>query len=390
MDIYPQSIGNMIKEDLIKHMCDTMEQTMGDTMLAEFCIKTFDKISLENPQAVMKSQAITMSLNMIDFFDVATQAKILTLLLNCCNRAGSEEEFNQYFMNMIPQLCPMLSVHSDGDQARAEKVSTIFYRMAESFTFFYSPSKHFEQLAALWNKFAETGAINCIMDCLKTYAHDLEANELMQKASADEGHMDFEMITTQNIGSQKKTYTDATLSNFFKLLTIGSKFSLLLIDTIINSGAIESLEKLLPHDDHQPGYINDLASLLNQILPQTEDVEHNRQTAFIFGPGQNYPPSTDPNSQYQLIKKATQALEVQKKDIYNGLTHEFHIFCASKILPKLFGMYRRNMSIQFRTRCLNIIDKILGVLPNEVLQDHIEALPLSQFVLQIFSNGRAT
>ena len=102
MDIYPQSIANMIREDVIRHMCDTMEQTMGDQMLAEFCIKTFDKISLENPHAVLTSKAIVMCLNMIDFFPVDTQSKILSLLLNCCRSAQSEDEFDQHLMNMVP------------------------------------------------------------------------------------------------------------------------------------------------------------------------------------------------------------------------------------------------------------------------------------------------
>ena len=102
MDIYPQSIANMIREDLIKHMCDTMEQTMGDQMIAENCIKTFDKISLENPHAILTSKAIVMCLNMIDFFDTPTQTKILNLLLNCCRSSQSEDEFNTHFMNMIP------------------------------------------------------------------------------------------------------------------------------------------------------------------------------------------------------------------------------------------------------------------------------------------------
>ena len=77
----------MVKEDLIKHMCDTMEQTMGDQMIAEYCIKTFTIISIENPHAILTSKGIVMCLNMIDFFDSGTQKKILTLLLNCCRSA---------------------------------------------------------------------------------------------------------------------------------------------------------------------------------------------------------------------------------------------------------------------------------------------------------------
>jgi hypothetical protein len=264
--------------------------------------------------------------------------------------------------------------------------------MTESFTYFYSPSKNFDKIGKLWERFAETGVINCIVECVKEYAECVEAAQL-QAPAGNEEQMDVDMINTQNVNPvlalQKKSYTAATLSNFFKILTYGSKYSLLIIGTIVNGGGIESFEKLLPRDDQQPGYTLDLASLLNQVLPQSEEVEHNRQQAFVFGPGQHYPPSQDPASQYQLIKKATQALEVQKKEIFNGLMTEFHIFCASKILPKLFLLYRTNISLQFRVKCLSIIDKILFVLPNEIVHDQIEALPLSQFVLQIFSNGRA-
>ena len=266
MDIYPQSIANMLREDLIRHMCDTMEQTMGDQMLAEFCIRTFDKISLENPHAVLTSKAIALCLGMIDFFDASAQAKILTLLFNCCRSAQSEEEFNQHFMNMVPQLCPMLQVHTEADQARAEKVSAIFSRMTESFAYFYSPAQNFEKIGKLWEKFAETGAVNCIVECLREHAQCIEATQQPIPAGNAEA-MDFEMINTQGVNPllalQKKSYTDGTLSNFFKLLALGSRYSLLVTGTIVNGEGIESFEKLLPREDQQAGYTLELTVLLN-------------------------------------------------------------------------------------------------------------------------------
>ena len=77
------------------------------------------------------------------------------------------------------------------------------------------------------------------------------------------------MIDTQHVASQasgghRKTFNDATLSNFFKLLTMGSRYSPVVIGTIVGGGALESAEILLPEaDQEQAGYISEMVSLLN-------------------------------------------------------------------------------------------------------------------------------
>ena len=50
--------------------------------------------------------------------------------------------------------------------------------MTESFTYFYSPAKNFDKIALLWEKFTETGVINCIVDCVKEYANSHEATRV--------------------------------------------------------------------------------------------------------------------------------------------------------------------------------------------------------------------
>ena len=75
--------------------------------------------------------------------------------------------------------------------------------MVESFTYFYSPTKDWDKLVTLWDKFGETGAINTIIDCIKTYAHDVEVEKAqkeknsMEKIQSEDNSMDFEMINTQ-------------------------------------------------------------------------------------------------------------------------------------------------------------------------------------------------
>lgn len=49
-----------------------------------------------------------MAFNMIDFFDVATQKKILALLMNVSDCSEEEEDFTENLLPVIPNVCQML------------------------------------------------------------------------------------------------------------------------------------------------------------------------------------------------------------------------------------------------------------------------------------------
>ena len=126
-------------------------------------------MSVENPQSILRSKAISLSLGCIDFLETRVQERVLNFLTNCCGAAQSEDEFDQYLLDLVPQLCPMLEIHSENDVIRAQKISTIFQRMVRSFTMFYYSYRDFDKIAALYQKFADRGAINCIAEGLKRY-----------------------------------------------------------------------------------------------------------------------------------------------------------------------------------------------------------------------------
>ena len=82
MDIFPSICNTMVSHGVVKALCDVMERSLGFIDLTEGCIKAFDKISLENPYAVLTSNALALCLNMMDFFESNTQKRILQLMLN--------------------------------------------------------------------------------------------------------------------------------------------------------------------------------------------------------------------------------------------------------------------------------------------------------------------
>lgn len=50
---------------------------MGFIDLNEACIKAIEKISIENPHAILTSGAMANVLNMMDFFEITTQKRII-------------------------------------------------------------------------------------------------------------------------------------------------------------------------------------------------------------------------------------------------------------------------------------------------------------------------
>lgn len=53
---------------------------MGFIDLNEACIKALDKISIENPYAILTSGAMSLVLNMMDFFEISTQKRIINII----------------------------------------------------------------------------------------------------------------------------------------------------------------------------------------------------------------------------------------------------------------------------------------------------------------------
>ena len=191
-------------------------------------------------------------------------------------------------------------------------------------------------------------------------------------------------------GSQDTIYTDQTIAIFLQILSYGCKFSHLMIAQIIHDNALQAIVNLLPSEDkHQdlPPFVNDLMSLINLMLPQTDVDRKQQQKLIIFGPRQVYPPSEDASSPYQMLKTAQTQLEAQKQEICAGLETNFFEFLAETLLPKLFFLYRINVGQTFRERCISIIDKALAALPDAIATEKIDPVSLAQLVNQILATG---
>lgn len=113
---------------------------MGFIDLNETCIKALEKISLENPYAILTSGAMNLVLNMMDFFEIGTQKKIITIILNISRHSANETDLNENLLSLVPCLCMLLNARGGADSAsKIESVTQIVLRICESIFRFISP-----------------------------------------------------------------------------------------------------------------------------------------------------------------------------------------------------------------------------------------------------------
>jgi hypothetical protein len=61
------------------------------------------------------------------------------------------------------------------------------------------------------------------------------------------------------------------------------------------------------------------------------------------------------------FKEAVETLESEKRQFFLGFENEVQVAFMTKLLPKIFSVYKMNLQTSIRTRCLNLLDKILHV-----------------------------
>ena len=141
MDIFPTSIGQMVKEGLITTICTVIQENMAYTDLADQAAKLFIKISTEAPEEVLNSPAILTLMQVYDFCEGHAQKKVITLCFNVSRHASSEEQFNNQVMPVLQWIFPKIVVERFGsDQKTSEQVSQIVLNILYSMNNFYSPT----------------------------------------------------------------------------------------------------------------------------------------------------------------------------------------------------------------------------------------------------------
>lgn len=186
MDIFPSLVNTLVNAGLVKGMKSVLEQSMGFIDLSEACIKSYEKIVVENPPAVLRSGAVQLMLAQMDFFVGSTQNRIFKIIQKIARHSSSESDFDEYILPIIPFI--VMNLNLDYDQQNLKKiedVAQIIKEVQESFTLFYSPINDFDRVCKQNEKLLDSGLFDIILTHVKSFADT--AKKILKAKEALEG-----------------------------------------------------------------------------------------------------------------------------------------------------------------------------------------------------------
>ena len=115
-------------------------------------------------------KTLVLCVNIIEFLDTGLQKRVLKILHNVAFHANSEEQFNNALVPTLPVLCQMLQLNCEDDIEKAERVSIILKRMADSFTRFLSPVEKFDRVGTTFEHLSTIGVVEVMVNGLEDFA----------------------------------------------------------------------------------------------------------------------------------------------------------------------------------------------------------------------------
>lgn len=184
MDIFPTLVNALVNAGLAKGMANVMQTSIGFIDLSEACVKAFDKISQENPPAILKCGAIAVILEQMDFFESQVQDRIFKVIQRVARHSSTEQDFDANLRPVLPVLLMNLQVDMT-DKQRVEDVSKIVFEIQESFSLYLSPTNDFNKVSDQFDKLNEFGVYNVILAHVKNYAEIAQKQQELRAAQQD-------------------------------------------------------------------------------------------------------------------------------------------------------------------------------------------------------------
>lgn len=228
--------------------------------LAENTIKLLEKLSYEHCNALMKEQALSTMLNMIDFFDMNTQKRILNIVVVSSRSVSSDELFQKYLVPVIPLISTIIPYRGDDALPMTQLALDFFLGMAESAARLSEGDP--ELLRNNLETIAEHGILNNLIETVTVCGDKLNNTfPLLKALTLSTTKNTFMMISSGVIDFLKKSLDKVSLE-----AKEGSKGSALFIDILqLISHLLPSKEPSNPVEAEKINIFMSNPELLNSI-----------------------------------------------------------------------------------------------------------------------------
>ncbi|KAF2651525.1 hypothetical protein K491DRAFT_696363 [Lophiostoma macrostomum CBS 122681] len=127
MEALPQATANVVYGGAVPVLCSKLIE-ISFIDLAEQCLSTLEKISVEFPASIVREGGLTACLTFLDFFATSTQRTAVTTAANCCRNIPDDS------FSTVRDVMPILkNILGNNDQKVVEQGCICVSRIVQSF-----------------------------------------------------------------------------------------------------------------------------------------------------------------------------------------------------------------------------------------------------------------
>ncbi|KAF2267328.1 hypothetical protein CC78DRAFT_530919 [Lojkania enalia] len=352
MEALPAATANVVYGGAVPVLCSKLFD-ISFIDLAEQCLSTLEKISVEFPASIVREGGLAACLNFLDFFATSTQRTAVTTAANCC-RNIPEESFTT-----VRDVMPILNnILGNNDQKVVEQGCICVSRIVQSF-------KHHE------SKLEELVSTDLLRAILRLLLPG----------------------TTNLIGANIHTM-------FLQVLAYTAKASPSLSVELLKMSVVDTLYQILTGVS-PPGGTEDVAAkidsvvimqalihrpkdqvfeTLNVICELLPDVPRNGLTYLddLFDAG--FPG----DERLPLSSRTKKSSNEKRIELLEGCKQEVKRF-AVILLPTLTDAYSSTVNLSVRQKVLTAQLKMLSNLEVDILEEALRPVPYASYLASIFS-----
>lgn len=350
MEALPAATANVVYGGAVPVLCSKLLE-INFIDLAEQCLSTLEKISVEFPASIVREGGLTACLTYLDFFATSTQRTAVTTAANCC-RNIPEESFAT-----VRDVMPILKdILNNNDQKVVEQGCICVSRIVQSFKHQENKLEELvspELLRAIL-RLLLPGTTNLIGPSIHTMF--LQVLAYTAKASP---RLSAELFKMNVVDTLYQILTGVSPPS-------GTEDVATKIETVVIMQALI----------HRPkDQVFETLNVICELLPDVpkEGLMYLEELIDAGYPGE-HPPS--------LVSKTT--LNQKRVELLEGCKQEVKRF-AVILLPTLTDVYSSTVNLSVRQKVLTAQLKMLSNLDIKILEEALRSVPYASYLASIFS-----
>ncbi|KAF2279136.1 uncharacterized protein EI97DRAFT_228258 [Westerdykella ornata] len=351
MEAIPAATANVVYGGAVPVLCSTLLQ-MQFIDVAEQCLSTLEKISVEFPASIVREGGLSASLSYLEFFHTSTQRTAVTTAANCC-RNIPEDSFDT-----VRDVMPILkNILSNSDPKVVEQGCICISRIVQSFRHYDGKLEELvspDLLEAIL-RLLLPGTTNLVGENIHTMF--LQVLAYTARASPSRSAELFKMNIVETL---------------FQILT-GVSPPPASDNTPTKIDSIMVMQALI----HRPkDQVYETLNVICELLPDVpKDGLHYLEGLFDAGyPGTRHPP----------LSRAGRSANETRIKLLEGCKPEVKRF-AVVLFPTLTDAYSSTVNLGVRQKVLTAQLKMLSNLDVDILEEALRTVPYASYLAAIFS-----